>query len=238
METEEKIVYSILEVVNKGIHSDDNKIDERVIRALIKPYRATILSKASMNGYLVADECFQSLGALKYTRTNGRNFSTVIPKILRFKDNFGLYLKIDGEEFSFIDSESFFLSSKNIISKRLPKAKIEGSLATIYIGEGLTSGGVNHPKKNNLIESLDNSAKQNNFLHINVETMAILDDTDLGVGYDWTESPYPMPSELIAEMKLMILAKEFNIIAQTNPDKTTDGNDKGSAGASQTQEER
>ena len=237
METEEKIVYSILEIVNKGIHSDDNKIDERVIRALLKPYRASVLAKASINGYLTPDECFQSLGAFKFTRTKGRIFSAELPKILRFKDNFGLYFRINGEEFAVVDSESFFLASKSIISKRLPRAKIEGSLATIYIGEALISGNVLYPKKNYLIEDLEANAKQNNFEYITVETMAILDDTDLGTGYDWTVSPYPMPSELIAEMKLMILAKEFNIIAQANPDKTTDGNDKGSVGGNPQQEE-
>lgn len=80
------------------------------------------------------------------------------------------------------------------------------------------------------MEALNANAKENNFQHVYIETLAILDDTDLGVGYDWTKSSYPMPSELIEEMKTRLLAKEFNIIAQANPDKTTDGNNNGTIG--------
>lgn len=224
METEELIVYSILEVVNKGIHSDDNKIDERIIRGLLKPYRASVLAKATLNGYLLSDECYQSLGALKYTRTTGRNFATKLPKTIRFQDNFGAYLRISGEDMGFVSSENFFLSSKNVISKKLPRAKIEGDLATIYIGESLVSGNITIPKRNLLLDFLNLNAKENNFENIYVETFAILDDPDLGFEYDWTKSSYPMPSELIEEMKTRLLSKEFNIILQTNPDNITDGN--------------
>ena len=131
---------------------------------------------------------------------------------------------------------NYFLGLKNVISKRLPKAKIEGSLASIYIGDPLNST----PKKplNNLIlEALHANAALNKFYFINVETFGILDDTSLGKDYDWTTSPYPMPSELIDEMKTRLLAKEFNIIAQSNPDKTTDGNDKGSIGGNSQQQQ-
>lgn len=236
METEEKIVYAILEVVNKGVVLEDSKVDERLVRELVKAYRASVLVKYTLNGYILPDECFQSLGLVKYTKVKGREYSANLPKMIRTSDNFGIYFRISGEDFGVISSENYFLGLKNVISKRLPKAKIEGSLASIYIGDPLNST----PKKplNNLIlEALHANATLNKFDFINVETFGILDDTSLGKNYDWTSSPYPMPSELIDEMKTRLLVKEFNIIAQSNPDKTTDGNDKGSIGGNSQQQQ-
>jgi hypothetical protein len=42
-----------------------------------------------------------------------------------------------------------------------------------------------------------------------------------------TTDVYPCPSELIADIKTQILAKEFNLILQVVSDKTTNGNDEG-----------
>lgn len=224
METEERIVYSIIEIVNKGSVSQDNQVNDRLIREMLKVYRASVLAKATMNGYLLPDECFQSLGLIKYKKIKDRQYTASLPKIIRTNDNFGIYLKIQGEEFGFISSESYFLGLKNVIAKRLPKAKMEGSVASIYIGEPINST----PKKpvNNLVlEALHAEATANRFDFINIETVAVLDDVNLGEGYDWQTSPYPMPSELIREMKTRLISEEFGILLQSNADKVTDGND-------------
>lgn len=223
METEEAIVYSIIETVEKSILSDDIKTDERVVRAFLKTYRASAIAKASMDGLLIPDECFQYLGELRFDFLKSKQFKREMPKIIRLKNNAGIVFKKNGESIPVLASEEFALGLKNIINSKLPKAKIMGSTAVIFIGSKIKTICGDKPALNSVLNDFEEQSIENNSSYVTIDVTAVVDNTDLGVGYDWTTSPYPCPSELIDYIKSRILAVEYNIILNVNSDNVTDG---------------
>jgi hypothetical protein len=229
METEEQVVYSILETVKKGTFSDDGKTDERVVRAFLKTYRAVALSKYSMEGLTIGDECFQHLGELEFLpTTKEKQYERKLPKIIRLRSNFGLFFQKNGENISVLGSEEFDLGIKNIINGKIPKAKFLGSKATLFIGKNNATLCGDKPKYNLVINDFKEELVLTAGTKVSLDVYAVLDDPDNGLDYNWTTDVYPCPSELIAEIKAQILAKEFNLILQIIADKTTDGNDEAS----------
>jgi hypothetical protein len=225
MGTELEIVYSIIETVEKGALTDDKKIDERVVRSFLRTYRASVLAKATMEGILISDECFQHLGTLEFTATLAKEYSRMLPKIIRLENNFGLMFSKNGENIPVVSSEEFALSRKSIINGRLPKAKVLGSIATVYVGAVKQTSCGNKPAGNYTINDFSEEIIANNGSKVTVDVNAILDNPDDAPGYDWTSDPFPFPSDLVEEVKTRILRKEYNIILQINGDKVTDGND-------------
>lgn len=225
METEEEIVYSIIETAKKGNLSDDNRINERLVRGFLKAYRASAIAKASMMGLLVTDECFQYLGELRFDFIKSRQFQRQLPKMILMNSNFGIRFEVDGESIPVLNSEEFSLGLKSLINGKLPKAKMTSNKATIYTGEYIIVNGKQKPKKNYVIEELDNQINVNNNSFISVEVYGVLDNPDHAPDYDWTVSSYPCPSELIEDIKTKILAKEYNLILNVKVDKVTDSND-------------
>jgi hypothetical protein len=225
MGTEEEIVYSIIETAKKGNLSDDNRINERLVRGFLKIYRATAIAKSSTMGITITDECFQYLGNLKFDFVRSRQFQRQLPKMILLNSNFGVRFETNGENIPVLNSEEFTLSLKSLLNGKLPKAKMIANKAVIYTGEYIIVNGKQKPKYNYAIEDLQNqmSTNQNNF--VNVEVYGVLDDPDNAEDYDWTTSPYPCPSELIEDIKTKILAKEFNLILNLKVDKVTDSND-------------
>lgn len=47
----------------------------------------------------------------------------------------------------------------------------------------------------------------------------VLDNPDDGIDYDWTVSQYPMPFELIDELKKNLLRRDFNILMSAKSDQ-------------------
>lgn len=225
METEEEIVYSIIETARKGNLSDDNRINERLIRAYLQPYRASAIARASAMGLLITDECFQYLGEVKFDYFRARQFTTNLPKMILLKSNFGVRFEIIGENVPVLNSEEYSLSLKSILNGKLPKAKMIANKATIYAGEYLIVNGKQKPVKNIIIDEFEEQIKDNANAFINVEVYGVLDNPDHAPDYDWTSSPYPCSSELIEEIKTKILAKEYNLILNVRVDKVTDSND-------------
>jgi hypothetical protein len=224
METEEDIVYSIIETVKKGNLTDDNKINERVVRGFLKIYRASVIAKNSTIGVTITDECFQYLGNLRFNYVKPKQFSRELPKILLL-NTFGIQAEVIGENIPILKSEEYALSLKTLLNGKMPKAKMTGNKLTIYIGEYLIVNGRKKPKQNIVIDELSLQASTNANMFIDVEVTAILDNPDDAPGYDWTTDPYPCPSELIEEIKTRILAKEFNLILSIKADKVTDSDD-------------
>lgn len=225
METEEEIVYSIIETAKKGNLSDDNRINERLVRGFLKIYRAFAIAKSSTMGITITDECFQYLGDLQFDFVRARLFERQLPKMILLNSNFGLKFEVVGENIPVLNSEEFSLSLKSLLNGKLPKAKIIGSKATVYAGEYLIVNGKQKPVKNYIIDDFNDQINENQNNFVNVEVSGILDNPDEAPGYDWTSSPYPCPSELIEDIKTKILAKEFNLILNIKVDKITDSND-------------
>lgn len=225
METEEQIVYSIIETVKKGNLTDDNRINERLIRAFLKKYRASSIAKRSSMGLTITDECFQYLGNLKFDYFKSRQFERVLPKMILLNSNFGIRMEILGENIPVLNSEEYALSLKTLLNGKLPKAKLTGSKATIYVGEYLIINGKSKPKKNFIIDEFKSQIALNSNSHIEVEVYGVLDNPDHALDYDWTSTPFPCSSELIEEITYKILAKEFNLILNIKADKITDSDD-------------
>jgi len=229
MDTELKIVYSIIETAKKGNLSDDSKIDERIVRAFLQKYRASAIAKYSINGLAVGDECFQYLGNIQFDYVKTRHFEKKLPKFIQLYNKFGFYFEAVGESIPVLNSEEFSLGLKSLINGKLPKAKFSGNKATIYTGEYKTVDGKQKPKSNVLIDEFMEQVYQNNNAFINVEVYGVLDNPDDAEDYDWTVDTYPCPSELVEEITTKILAKEYNLILNIKPDKVTDSNDQDSS---------
>lgn len=225
MGTEEEIVYSIIETASKGNLSDDNRINERLVRSFLRTYRASAIAKSSSMGITITDECFQTLGSVKFDFVKARQFQAFLPKMILLNNNFGVYFQVSGENIPVLFSEEYSLSLKSLINGKLPKAKMIANKATIYAGEYLIVNGKQKPVYNEVINELSTQISQNQNQFIEVEVYGVLDNPDDGLDYDWTSSPYPCPSELIEEIKSKILAKEYNLILNIKPDKVTDSND-------------
>lgn len=226
MGTEEEIVYSIIETATKGNNSDDNRIDERIIRSFLRTYRAGAINKNSGNGVLISDECFQYVGFVKFEIESKTNqYSASLPKIIMLKE-YGLYFELDGESIPLLPSEEFNLSLKSLINRKLPKAKKDKNKFVVYVGENTPSSGNALDISNPLVNLFKEQIKAHSE-YVQIDVYAILEDPDDAFEYDWTKSPYPLPSELVKEIKAEILQKEFNVMLSLNSDKITDSNDKG-----------
>lgn len=225
METEEEIVYSIIETAQKGNLSDDSRINERVVRGFLKIYRASAIAKSSNMGHTISDECFQSLGEVRFDYLKARQFTADLPKMILLNNNFGVHFEVAGENIPVLNSEEFSLSLKSLLNGKLPKAKMKGNKALVYTGEYLIVNGKQKPKNNYAINEFSAQMAQNNNAFIELEVYGVLDNPDHAPGYDWTSDPYPCPSELIEEIKTKILAKEYNLILNLKVDKVTDSND-------------
>lgn len=225
METEEEIVYSIIETAKKGNLTDDNRINERLIRAFLKPYRASAIAKASAMGLVITDESFQHLGELRFDFSKSKEFTRVLPKMISLKSNFGVRFEIAGESIPILGSEEYSLSLKSLLNGKLPKAKIISTKATVYTGEYLIVNGKQKPSNNFTINEFQEQIRDNQNQFVTIDVYGVLDNPDHGLDYDWTTSPYPCPSELIEEIKTKILAKEYNLILNVKVDKVTDSND-------------
>lgn len=228
METEEKIVYSIIETANNGGVNDDALINERIVRSFLATYRGSIIEKYSDAGISVSDELFQTLPGQEFLLLRDRLFTKFLPKIIRLKNMYGasgIKFEKQDENIPILSGEEFNNSLKSIINKYHPKAKFVGSLATIYIGKKNLSPCAAADGLNSFVDVFEKEFLSSDKNLITVDITAILENPDDDPGYDWTRSPYPLDSESIAELKSQILSREYNIVFQAKTDKVTDGDD-------------
>lgn len=223
METEAKIVYSIINTVNKGAANDDNPISERVVRSFLATYRSEFINKQSYEGISVSEECFQNFGNITLSYMAPRQYTVDLPKFIRLKDNFGLIVEKYGNNIPVVSSESYGLAMKSLFNKFIPKAKLLGSKLVVFIGKKKsTCSGAEG--LNEFVEFFEQDIVEN-ANKITVEVSGILDNPDDAIGYDWTVDPYPFPSELVSAMVLSILKNQYGIILRINTDDISDGED-------------
>lgn len=223
METEQKIVYSIINTVEKQ-RNDDSTLSERLIRGFIQSYRTALIADHSNNGVTISDECFQMLPAVEFEYSRSRMYTAAMKKIVRLDKNFGLYFEKNGVNIPVINSEEFALGLTHIINKYIPKAKIVGSLATLFIGNKKPNC-AHADELNEIIEMFEQELISTSGKRITVDVFAVLDNPEDAPGYNWRTDPYPANSELIADIKTEVLRREFNIILNVKQDKITNGND-------------
>lgn len=234
MVTEEQIVYSIIETVKRGEVNQDNRISERIVRAFLMKYRANAIRQYSMDGYVVSDECYQFLENLFfYDVQKGKVVlfqNSIFPKAIRLKDNFGIIFTKNEENIPILNNEEFYLSLKNKINKRLPKAMVMEGKAFLHIGELTTTSCGTMPKNNETVNDFfeeynSNMSNSPGKRYVTLDAKVILQNPEDADNYDWTSSAYPLDAELIEKITNDILRVEYNIILQVKKDKITDGKD-------------
>jgi hypothetical protein len=210
--TEESIVYQLLSAVRASELSNDEVITERRIRSYLRTHRANLISKSTLEGRLIGDDCFQSV-PLSFSRLNKLEWISVVPSIIGLYDNFGMKLTSPGfENITILSEEDYHLNKKNPVNKFLASAKVFNSVLTIRVPDpspyAMNGGNSNKTMLSCLVNNKDK-----------IMMSAVLDNPDDAIDYDWTKDAYPCPPELIQEIKNEVLKREFNIILSTKPDQ-------------------
>ena len=214
MSTEEEIIYLIWDKVKSGQINQDDRINERLMRAFLRSHRGKHIDKFYDHGDSVSDELFQPLEPLKMSFLNGVWVSPILPKIIKLTRNSGMFCDIDGYPLSVVGREEFDLSKNTTTGKHIPLLK--------HVSEKLylsTGSKVNHPGSalNNLVELLSPGGIYEKEVYVNVN--AILVDPDDSPGYDFSESAYPFPNEAIEDLINSVEARDFNLFLRMKSDK-------------------
>lgn len=225
MDTEAKIVYSIIATAKKNKINDDSRINERVVRTYLQGERADLLDQMTMGGMKMSDECFQPMGALQFSYLRPRVFSRKMPQVVRLQQNAGIMLSKYGEPFSVVAVDEFRMGQRHLINKYHPKASYLFDTLSIYIGLKRTDCEA-QPELNETVDAFEQDIIDSNGAYILAEVNAVLQNPSDSPTYDWTKDPYPFPAELINDMVTNILRRQYNIILQVKTDKVADGEEK------------
>lgn len=224
MKTEAEIIYTIWDIVRGGETNSDDPINERLMRQFLSIHRGRMLNEAYKKGDTLGDECFQSLGAINFTKTNGIITSNSLPKIIRFSGGYyGMMFDKNGYTISVLNSEEFSNAKYNKFNKFQPRLKYLNNKLTFNIGKEQDCEQHLDDMYNSFLNTTVRSLKAedaSNTLSINGQ--AVLVNPDDENGYDFTSSPYPMPDELIENLVNSVNAREFNIFLQVKSDETGD----------------
>lgn len=232
METEIQIVYQLLESIRGSELNNDESITEREIRAYIRSYRASILSKEFYDGNTIPDNVFQDLSTFdvlyEVNDANVKHSKLIsIPPIIAFNKNNGIRCWIqdfdtgyDLQQLPIQDYDSFMLSQNHPIFKHKPCITYKNNGLLLYPGTITSDLTISNPSLNDVNAVMQKAVATG--IAIRVEAV-LLNPSDC-ISYDWTLTPYPFPSELIPQLKKEILRNEFNLILQTKSDKTINMN--------------
>jgi hypothetical protein len=228
MTTEEELIYTIHDIVRGGIHNQDDPINERLMRSFLRLHRGKHLERYFNMGAELSDEVFQDLGAIQMTSSNGEYVSNLIPKVIRFKENYGLMANIQGLPISIVNSEEYRTSKKSRVNKYHPLLKFIGG--KLYLSLGKEQQGIFEDRSNSELNTVVKSLEQG-FVQktVTINLRAVLVNPDDEPGYDFTKSPYPMPDELIEELVNSVNAREFNMFLRMKTDETGDMRDNAKA---------
>ena len=222
MYTESQLIYTIWDVVTQGESNADNPINERLMRNFLRTHRGRQLQTFYKKGALIPDESFQQLDDIVFTIENGILVSEDLPKIIRFRDRFGIALSYDGYVISVLESQEFDNSDKDRYNKYQPRVKFVGNKLHMDVGEEQ----ICDVPWNNEFSDLNNVVRKLKLNYaqgqVTVQGRAVLVNTDDETGYDWTSDPYPLPDELIENIVNSVNAREFNIFLRTRSDETAD----------------
>jgi|GEM_PF-4755099 hypothetical protein len=220
MRTEADIIYGIWDIVRAGEVNADDPINERLMRAFLRIHRGKLLTRYCNNGMELPDEVFQYIQKDFFKKDGVNLVSEVMPKVIRFKDNFGIQITIDGYDISIVNASSWRRALKDRFNKYHPLAKFINNRVVIYSGqiqpnllEDFSSSHLNTIVQ--MLKDLENEELKK------IGMQAVLVDPDDGSGYNFTKSPYPMPDELIEDLINSVNAREFNLFLRTASDETT-----------------
>jgi hypothetical protein len=213
--SEYHIVYELINAVRNSVHNNDEVISERLMRQILKTYRADSIRRQYKNGININDEVIQKI-SLSFTKSLKGDYVAEIPKIIRLERHAGFFLNKEYYNIPIVDSESFDLSKKNSFAKNLLQGKTVNQNLIIQV-----------PKKSNCLNKsgelysiLSILEKEQSFLKkIDLDFSGIFADPSEDPNYNWEESIYPFPSERLVELKSQIAFKEFQLTTQYKKDE-------------------
>jgi len=209
--TEENILYQLLSSIRSSELINDEVIDEREIRSMMRVHRNELIYKYSNKGVDIQDICFQMLPIINLSVLNANEYIASLPNIVQLPHNLGTYLQtLEFGNIPILSSETYELSKRNLIDKYQPKATIQNQQLKVYINGVSPQAIANGTRVNSRNASI--MTKQ-------VQMRAVLDNPDDGYNYDWTTSQYPLPNEIVNELKVNLLKRDFNIILSSKSDQ-------------------
>lgn len=213
--SEYHIVYELINAVRNSVHNNDEVISERLMRQILKTYRADSIRKEYKNGIELDDEVIQTI-PLRFKKLPNGDFSSAIPKIIRLKNHAGFFLNKENYNIPIVNSESFDLSKNNSFARNLLKAKTQNENLIVSVPKRsycLTKSGQLY----SILSMLEK--EQKTLKEIKLDFSGILADPSEDPNYNWEESIYPFPSERLAELKTQIAFKEFQMSMQYKQDE-------------------
>ena len=209
--TEENIVYQLLDSIRAAELNNDEVIGERQVRAIMRVLRPELILKYSMKGMLIQDICFQDF-PLTLTKLNDLEYTSPIPPIIRLPYNFGIKMTNLGYyNVPVVQEESYQLGKKNPILKFQPKAMLMEGIIKVYIGKRTKFAIDGGSSLSGMVDCFEKRKS--------VYVSAILEDPEDGIGYNWTTSQYPMPPEIIEELKKTLIRRDLQVMLSTKSDQ-------------------
>lgn len=223
MTTEEQLIYTIWDIVRGGEINADDPINERLLRAFLRIHRGRHLEQYYRKGSMIPDEAFQDLGTINFTLdSNSQLVSDALPKIIRFRDRFGIMLFKDNFTIPVMTSQEFDNASKNPFNKFQPRTKFVGNKLVFDIGDEQICTELEDYINSELNLTVRKLKTEYNQQNVSISGRAVLVDPDDESGYDFASSQYPMPDELIENLINSVNAREFNFFLRTKSDETGD----------------
>lgn len=224
MTTELQLIYTVWDIVRGAQINSDDPINERLMRQFLSIHRGKQLDQYYKKGQMIPDECFQSLGSIAFTDSNGLIVSSNLPKIIRFeKGRYGIMLEKDGFIIPVMNSEEFTNAKHDRYNKFQPRTKFINNKLTLDLGMEQNCNQLlddhTNSSLNVIVRKLKAEQTQNN---ITIIGNAVLVNPDDETGYDFESSPYPLSDELIENLVNSINAREFNLFLRTKSDETGD----------------
>lgn len=221
MTTERDLIYTIHDTVRAGKTNQDDPIGERLLRSYLREHRGKHLHKNYMRGMLIPDECFQDLGDINFQAFNGEFRSVQLPKIIRFRENFGMIAELDDYSISIVSETEYKNSKKNQFNKYHPLLKFINRRLYLSTGQEQTCelNDVSNSAMNRAVRKIRELA---GYEGININLKAVLVNPDDETNYDWTSDPYPFPDEFVQDLMNSVTARDFNIFLRTKSDETGD----------------
>ena len=216
METEDSIVYQLLDEVRGAKLNNDEVITERHIRSFMREKRASIIGKSYNRDYLVTEDEFQSFGIVDLT-FGATSYYYDVPPLISLKDNMGIrILAGTGASIPVMTRENYRLAGANPLQKYQPRAYLQGQRLYVVGGSSnldfMDQGAGNDATRDSIYTS------QQIYLE------AVLYDPSGLSTYDWTNDPYPLAPELISRLKNDIKRTSLASIIQTKSDEVVNAN--------------
>ena len=224
MTTELELIYTLHDIVRGGKMNQDDPINERLMRSFLSAHRGKLLYKFYKDGRYISDVAFQECTDLVFEPFSDCVYvCNNVPKIIRFKDNAGFIATKNGYVISVVNSEEFETSQHNKFNKHHPLIKYIGGKMYLYSGmvQNCVTGQETESVLNTTVNGFATELLANG--NIKISLKAVLVNTDDGVGYDFTTSPYPLDDEIIEDMMNSTLSRDFNLFLRMKSDEVSDG---------------